>query len=232
MWSWRKSSDRIDAQQAAVGVAQNQKLPQRHPHLGLLQNAHDLFHGKTLIFTENLPFLAGKILPEVTHQSGTSVGGDAEGWASPKFLASRAIRRGRTSTARLHCLSAVSYILIWRLLECGSGVILKRVGKRMLGEPGVEDCQLIVGRIAERDAHAHSFVGVNDVSFGCEGPLIAGDDHVEVGAYGKWVESVHVASLATDFVDSSHHAGLRGGLDDFCHGDEGIAGYRALRAVC
>lgn len=106
------------------------------------------------------------------------------------------------------------------------------VGKRTLGEPGVEDSQFVVDRIEERDAHANSFVGVNDVSFGCEGPVIAGDDHVEVGTYGKWIQSVHVASLATDFVDSSHHARLSRGIHKFSHGDEGIAGYRALSAVC
>ena len=102
----------------------------------------------------------------------------------------------------------------------------------MLGEPGVEDSQLVVGRIAERDTHAHSFVGVNDVSSGCEGPVIAGDDHVEVGTYRKWVQIIYIASLAADLVDSSHHARLSRGLDDFRHGDEGIAGHRALSAVC
>jgi hypothetical protein len=66
-----------------------------------------------------------------------------------------------------------------------SRVVLVRVGERTLCEPGVEDSQLVVGRIEERDAHVNSFVGVNDVSFGCEAPAIARDDHVEVGAYGN-----------------------------------------------
>jgi hypothetical protein len=119
-----------------------------------------------------------------------------------------------------------------RLLECGSRVVLRRVGKRTLGEPGVEDSQLVVGWIEERDAHANSFVGVNDVCFGCEGPVIAGDDHVEVGTCREWVQIIHVASLAADFVDSSHYARLSRGHDDFRHGDEGIPGHRPLSAVC
>jgi hypothetical protein len=95
-----------------------------------------------------------------------------------------------------------------------SRVVLVRVGKRTLCEPGVEDSQLVVGRIEERDAHANSFVGVNDVSFGCEAPVITGDAHVEVGTYREGVQIIHVASLAADFVDSSHYARLSRGHDD------------------
>ena len=50
---------------------------------------------------------------------------------------------------------------------------LRRVGTGTLSEPGAEDVQLVAGRMEKYDAHAHSLVDVNHLSFGCEAPLTA-----------------------------------------------------------
>ena len=109
--------------------------------------------------------------------------------------------------------------------------LLERVCKRTSGEPGVEDFQLVVGRIEEYDAHANSLMGVDDLSFGREAPTLVGDNHAEERTFRERVQNVHITSLAAYLGGSCHYASLASVLGEFRHGDEGISRHAAPTAV-
>ena len=76
-------------------------LPNRHAHLGLLQNRHHLLQGKTLSSHGKSPFSTSRILPEANSQSAQENGGPLRNvWED--------MRRMRSSDS---CANGVSNIL-------------------------------------------------------------------------------------------------------------------------
>ena len=96
---------------------------------------------------------------------------------------------------------------------------------RSLGEPFVEDFELIFGRIDEKDAHAAAFDEIDDLAGRHKGVLAAGNAHVELGAHGKDVHGVHVAAFAADLLDASGDFSGGGEILKFGDGDKVVAGY-------
>ena len=109
--------------------------------------------------------------------------------------------------------------------------LLQRFCSGSIGEPRVENFQLLLDRIYEYDAHAVSLVDVNDLSIRHESLTVAGNDNPEESVYGKGARGVHVTSLAADFRHSSHNAHCARGFDEFRDGENRITPNRALNDV-
>jgi hypothetical protein len=83
----------------------------------------------------------------------------------------------------------------------GPALFLRGGCRWKLGEPGIEDFQLVLWRIEEYNTHANSLVDVKNLSFYHQSTLIAGNAHINQRSFRKNVQDVHVTSFAANFRD-------------------------------